>query len=142
MGIALVTLIVFTLAYGVSIGGNAVFLPAFLLLAVLTAAGVGVFFAALNVKYRDITAVMPLFVQIWLFITPVVYPGSLVTGSLKYLYALNPMVSALNGVRWSLLGATAPAAGEVAVSVAGALVILAVAGIYFRRSEGFFADVI
>ena len=71
-----------------------------------------------------------------------IYPGSLVTGAWQYVYALNPMVSVVNGVRWALLGAPAPEALAVAISAAVALIAL-VAGIaYFRRTELFFADVV
>jgi lipopolysaccharide transport system permease protein len=142
LGMAVLILVAFALIYGAPISANAVFLPTFLLLAVITATGVGTYLAALNVSYRDVTVVTPLLIQIWFFVTPVVYPGTLVTGELKYLYALNPMVSVVNGVRWSMFDTPAPAAGELVASVIGAAGILLVAMLYFRRSETFFADVV
>jgi lipopolysaccharide transport system permease protein len=84
----------------------------------------------------------PLLVQAWLFATPVIYPGSLVTGGWQYVYALNPMVSVVSGVRWAMLGAPAPDPGPVAISVAVALALLAAGIAYFRRTELFFADVV
>ena len=84
----------------------------------------------------------PLLVQAWLFATPVIYPGSLVTGAWQYVYAINPMVSVVNGVRWTLLGAPAPEPAAVAISVAVALAVLAAGIAYFRRTELFFADVV
>jgi lipopolysaccharide transport system permease protein len=142
LGMAVVILFVFALIYGAPISAHAVLLPAFLALAVVTATGVGTYLAALNVTYRDITVVTPLLIQIWFFVTPVVYPGTLVTGDLRYLYALNPMVSVVNGVRWSMFDTQAPAAGELLASVAGAVGMLLIALLYFRKSETFFADVV
>jgi lipopolysaccharide transport system permease protein len=136
-------LLAFGVIYGISFPLTVILTPLFLLLAIVTAVGAGIYYAALNVKYRDVQVVVPVLVQIWFFMTPVIYPGSLVGGGvLKYAYALNPMVSAINGVRWSFLGATAPDVGEVAASVGGAIFMLALALLYFRRSETYFADVI
>jgi lipopolysaccharide transport system permease protein len=142
LGVSFLALIGFTLAYGISLSATALLTPLFLVLAVMTAAAVGILSAALNVRYRDVVVVIPVAVQIWLFMTPVVYPGSLVTGPLQYLYAANPMVSAINGVRWSFLGAQAPGLGELAISVGAAALMLLTAVVYFRRSELYFADVI
>ncbi len=140
--IALVILIIMTLAYGEGLEPTLLWLPAFLALAIVTALGVGVLLAALNVQYRDVTVAVPLMVQIWLFTTPVIYPGSLVEGTWRYVFALNPMVSVVDGVRWSLLGAAAPPPGSVAISVAVALIITGVGIVYFRKTEHFFADLI
>ena len=140
--IALAILLVMTLAYGEGLEATLVWLPAFLLLAVVTALGVGILLAAVNVQYRDVTVAVPLMVQIWLFMTPVIYPGSLVEGGWRYVYALNPMVSVVDGVRWAILGAAAPLAGGVAISVGVALVIAAAGIVYFRKTEHFFADLI
>ena len=140
--LALVVLVVFALAYGVAPGTEALALPAFLLLALVTGAGLGILLAAVNVQYRDVGVATPLLVQAWLFATPVIYPGSLVTGKWEYVYALNPMVSVVGGVRWALLGAPAPELAPVAISVGAALALLAAGIAYFRRTELFFADVI
>jgi homopolymeric O-antigen transport system permease protein len=129
-------------AYGVGVASMAFLVPFFLLLAVLTAFGAGTLFAAINVRYRDVAVIVPVLLQIWIFASPVIYPGSLVSGPLQYLWALNPMVTVLDGTRWSLLGATAPDPLTVAISVASALTVLFVAIFYFRRTEQFFADVI
>ena len=59
-------------------------------------------------RYRDVTVAIPLLVQLWLFATPVVYPGSLITGGWQYVYALNPMVSVIEGSRWAFLGEPPP----------------------------------
>ena len=81
-----------------------------MLLAAGAALGVGMWLSALNVKYRDVRYVVPFFVQLWLFVTPVIYPASRVTAKLKalgvpaWLYGLNPMAGAVEGFRWAALG--------------------------------------
>ena len=142
LGIATVVLVIFTVAYGVSLRPEVVLVPLFLVLAIVTALGAGVLLAAINVRYRDVAVAVPLIVQVWLFATPVIYPGTLITGDWRYVYALNPMVSVIGGIRWALFDTTAPIAGAVAISVAVALLLVLAAAVYFRRSETFFADLI
>jgi lipopolysaccharide transport system permease protein len=142
LAIALVTLVAMTYVYGVGVEPTAPLAILFLLLAMVTAFGVGLYFAALNVRYRDVSVALPLIVQLWLFASPVVYPSSLITGAWQYVYAINPMVSVIDGVRWALLGTDAPQLGAVAVSVVAASLALVGAVIYFRRTEQFFADII
>jgi lipopolysaccharide transport system permease protein len=140
--ISIVVVLAVMAAYGVGVSSMAFLVPLFLLLAVLTAFGAGTLLAAINVRYRDVAVIVPVLLQIWIFASPVIYPGSLVSGPLQYVWALNPMVAVLDGTRWSLLGASAPDPLTVAISVASALTVLVVAIIYFRRTEQFFADVI
>lgn len=116
--------------------------PLFALLALATALGVGLFLSALNIKYRDVTLITPLFVQVWFFITPVVYPTSLVPAKLDFLYAINPIASAVQGFRWALLGTPGPGWGTVAISTVVALVVLVTGYVYFRKTERFFADIV
>jgi lipopolysaccharide transport system permease protein len=142
MGIALVVLLVLMLLFGIGVVPQILTLPLFLAIGVVTALGVGTLFAALNVRYRDVTVVVPLLVQVWLFATPVVYPATLVHGALQYVYALNPMTSVVTGVRWALLDATPPAAGTVAISAGVAFAILGAALLYFRRTQHYFADIV
>ena len=84
---------------------------------------------------------MTFLLQVWLFASPVVYASSLVEGGWRYVYALNPMVTVLDGFRWSLAGAPAPGA-EALVSLAVVVVVLATGLVYFLRAERRFADVI
>jgi lipopolysaccharide transport system permease protein len=116
--------------------------PLWVAIAIGTVVGVGVLASAVNVKYRDVVAVLPLAIQVWLFLSPVAYPATLVTGGWKYVYAINPMVSAIGGMRWAMLGTPPPAAGQIAVSVGAVLVMLAIALVYFRRTERYFADIV
>jgi lipopolysaccharide transport system permease protein len=140
--IAFAVLLVFAVIYGATLKPTAFLAPLFLLLALGTALGAGTLLAAVNVKYRDVGVAIPLTVQVWLFATPVVYPASLVSGAWEYVYALNPMVSIIGGLRWALFGTPAPAAGAVAVSVGAVCALVIVAVVYFRRTEQFFADLI
>jgi lipopolysaccharide transport system permease protein len=142
LGIALVVLLVFALLYGIGLGAELLAFPAFLLLGLVTAVGAGLLLAALNVQYRDIGVAVPLMMQVWLFATPVIYPGSLIEGGWRYLYALNPMVSVVDGVRWALLGTPAPELVEVLISTGVAITMIVLGLAYFRRTEQFFADVV
>ena len=116
-------------------------LPAFLLLAVMTALGVGLWLSAINVRYRDIRYAVPFLVQIWLFASPVVYGSSILPESWRVIYGLNPMAGVIEGFRWALLGTNPPGA-LLAVSVIIVLVLLISGAFYFQRMENTFADVI
>lgn len=142
LAISLVVVLAVMAVYDVGVSTMAFLVPFFMLLCVITAFGTGTLFSAVNVRYRDVTLVVPVLIQMWFFASPVIFPGSLVTGPLQYVWALNPMVSVLDGMRWSLLGASAPDPLMVAISVLSALTILSVALVYFSRTEQTFADVI
>jgi lipopolysaccharide transport system permease protein len=117
-------------------------LPLFVLLTIAVALGIGMWFSALNVKYRDVRHVLPFLTQVWMFATPVVYPSSLVPESWRMLYALNPMVGVVEGVRWALLG-TGNAPGPMLLLSTAVTSVLLVSGVcYFRRAERTFADMV
>lgn len=123
-------------------GPAALLTPAFLLLAVVTATGVGLWLSALNVQFRDVRYVVPFLVQIWMFATPIAYPSSLIGQPLlRAAYGLNPMVGVVEGFRWALLDASPPGP-LLYVSAAAALLLLASGALYFRRMEATFADVV
>lgn len=134
-------LIGFMAWYRIVPGPSIVWLPALMLLALGTAAGVGVWLAALNVRYRDVRYVVPFVVQLWMFATPVAYPASLVPSRWRAVYGLNPMAGVIEGFRWALAGGPAPG---VITLVSALVVVVLIAGgaMYFRRLEGTFADVI
>jgi lipopolysaccharide transport system permease protein len=122
---------------------NVIFLPVFLLLALITALGVGIWLAALNVEYRDVRYVVPFLVQIWLFATPIAYASSLLHGAAaETLYGLNPMVGVVEGFRWALLGTHVQVGPPVVLSVLVSLTLLVTGALYFRRMERTFADVV
>ena len=115
-------------------------LPVFLLLAMATAFGAGLWFSSLNIKYRDIRYVVPFLIQIWLFASPVVYSSNLLPEKYQLIYALNPMAGVIEGFRWSILGTTPPGS-MIAVWAAIVIVIVVTGTFYFRRGERTFADV-
>jgi lipopolysaccharide transport system permease protein len=114
----------------------------FLLLALAVSVGVGLFLSALNVRYRDVGHVVPFFMQLLFFVTPVAYPGSLVPLRLRWLSDLNPMANVAEGFRWALLRVSPPAASGLLYSLLGTLGFLLAALVYFRRVERSFADVV
>jgi lipopolysaccharide transport system permease protein len=117
-------------------------LPLFILLAIMTALGVGLWLSALNVQYRDVRYTIGFLTQFWLFATPVAYPSSIVPEQWRWLYGLNPMAGVVEGFRWALLGKADPPGALLAVSVA-AVIVLLVGGLhYFRRMEQTFADIV
>jgi lipopolysaccharide transport system permease protein len=117
-------------------------LPLFLLLAFVTALGVGLWLAALNVEYRDIRYVVPFLTQFWLFVTPIAYSSTMLDEPWRTLYGLNPMVGVVEGFRWALLGRGSPPGPMVAVSAVVAVLILIGGLFYFRRMEKTFADIV
>ena len=128
--------------YGIRPTVAAIWFPAFLLLAVLTALGVGLWLSALNALYRDVRYVLPFLVQFWMFASPVVYPSSLVPTKWRWLYGLNPMAGVIDGFRWSLTGHGDPPGRLVCISVAAVLLILLGGLAYFQRMETTVADVV
>ncbi len=139
--VSFIILLVMMVYYGYAPTLNIVFLPLFLLLALATSFGVGLWLSALNVKYRDFQYTVPFLIQIWMFASPVVYASSLVPESLRVWYGLNPMAGVIEGFRWALLGTGTPSA-MVLVSV-GMVVVLLVSGMfYFRRMEQYYADIV
>jgi homopolymeric O-antigen transport system permease protein len=118
---------------------QALTLPVWLLGGVLLAAGVGLWLAAMNVLYRDVRYALAFLLQIWLFVSPVVFPSSLVDSPWNWFFALNPVAGLIDGMRWALLDGPAPGP-ELAVSVASLVAILLGGILYFRRVERTFAD--
>jgi len=140
--IAFVLLIAMMFFYGVVPSAAVAALPAFILLALMTALGIGFWLSALDVQYRDVRYTLPFITQLWMFATPIVYPASLVPEGWRLLYGLNPMAGVVEGFRWALLGKTEGPGPMLAVSVAAVLVLL-ISGLYFfRRMERTFADVL
>jgi lipopolysaccharide transport system permease protein len=142
LGVGLACLAVGMLLYGVAIPWTAIFVLPLTLVALATAAGLGAGLGAINVRYRDVRATMPLLVQLWLFLTPVAYPASLAPERWRPLFALNPMTGVVEGYRWALLHSGPPPMQLIAISTLSALALLAGGLIVFRKMEGLFADII
>jgi lipopolysaccharide transport system permease protein len=120
---------------------NVVFLPLFILLALATSLGIGLWLSALNVKYRDFQYTVPFIIQLWMYASPVVYPASMIPEAIRPLYGLNPMAGVIEGFRWALLGTEIP--GSMIFVSVGVVVVLLVSGrFYFRRMEQYYADIV
>ena len=140
--ISLVVLGAMMAYYGIVPTLAIVTLPVWAFLAVLTALSVGLWLAALNVRYRDVRYTVPFLTQIWLYATPVAYSLALVPDGWRAVYALNPMVGVVASFRWALLGTGGAPGLPVAVSAATVGVIFVSGLFYFRRTERTFADVV
>ena len=140
--VAFAVLLVMMLYYGLLPSLNILWLPLFVLLALVTSLGVGLWLSALNVEYRDVRYVVPFITQFWLFATPIAYPSSLLHEPWRTIYGLNPMVGVVEGFRWALLRSNTAPGPIIAVSAAAALVILVTGAFYFRRMEKTFADIV
>jgi lipopolysaccharide transport system permease protein len=121
---------------------NIIWLPFFLLLALVTALGVGLWLAAMNVQFRDIRYVVPFLTQIWMFATPIAYPSSLLSEPWRTIYGLNPMTGVVEGFRWALLGTNNAPGATILVSTIVAIALLISGMFYFQRMEKSFADVV
>ena len=131
--------------YRVPPTANIVWLPLFLLLAMATALGFGLWLGALNVRYRDVNYLVPFLVQIWMYVTPVIYSVTLIPERYRWLLALNPMTGVVEGFRWALLGGVMeaePPGALFVVSVVITLVVLVSGAVFFRSTERTFADII
>ena len=140
--VSFVMFVVLMVYYGIRPTPAVLWFPVFILLAILTALGVGLWLSALHALYRDVRYVLPFLVQFWLFASPVAYPASLVPQKWRWLYGLNPMAGVIEGVRWSLTGHTSPPGRLIFVSTAAVLVLLASGLIYFQKVETTVADVV
>jgi len=119
---------------------NFLWLPLLLLLAFITSLGIGLWFSALNVEFRDVRYLVTFVTQLWLFATPIAYPSSMLPEPWRTLYGLNPMTGVVEGFRWALLGTNSAPGPLIAVSSVVAVVILITGTFYFRRMERTFAD--
>lgn len=140
--IALALMVPLMTYYRVAPGLAVLLLPFFVFLAVMTAFGVGLWLSALNVQYRDVRYTLGFLIQLWLFLTPIAYPSSLVPARWRAFYGLNPMAGVVEGFRWALLGTGQKPTALFAVSIVSVVAIIWGGLIYFRRMEDSFADII
>ena len=134
-------LLLMILYFEIPLTTKAIWLPAFLLLAIFAALGVGLWFSAINVHYRDVRFVVPMMLRVWLFVTPIVYPSSLLGEPWQTLYGLNPMTGVVEGFRWALLD-TDPPSSMLILSIIVTVVLFTSGLLFFRRMEDSFADIV
>jgi len=138
--IGFVVLLIFTVSYGIRMTGTALLLPVFLLLAVATALGVGLWLSALNALYRDVKYLIPFVVQFWMLASPVAYPSSMVPERYRWIYGLNPMAGVIDGFRWALTGRGQAPGSVLVASIVMVCVTLFGGLMFFNRMEGSIAD--
>jgi len=140
--IALAVLLGMMVYYRIAPTLNVLWLPGLVLLALVTALGVGLWLCALNVRYRDVKYLLPFLTQFWMFATPIAYPSSLLPEPWRTLYGLNPLAGVTEGFRWALLGANTRPGPMIALSALAAVSLLISGAYYFRRMERTFADIV
>jgi len=128
--------------FGIQLKSPVLWLPLFLLLALITALGAGLWLAVMNVQFRDIRYAVPFIIQFWFFATPITYPSSLLDEPWRTIYGINPMAGVVERFRWALLGSNQPPGLMTVVSAAAALFLLVSGLFYFRRMEKTFADIV
>ena len=128
--------------YSVPVALSWVWVPVLLLIQILLTLGIVLFASALNVFYRDIRFVVPLGIQLWMYLTPIIYPLSLVPERFRALYMLNPMAGLIDSYRRIILQAQWPEATYLLTASVVSVVVFLFAYIYFKRAEAVFADII
>ena len=142
IGVSFAVLVLLLVHFRVAVSWTVVFLPLFLLLAMIVAFAVGVWLSALTARYRDLRYLLPFALQIWMLLTPVGYSIEIVPpGIARTLYELNPLAGIVRGVRWCMFG-TAPLGAVHLISAGIVAVVLATGVVHFRRVERSLADVI
>jgi homopolymeric O-antigen transport system permease protein len=141
LGISLIAVAVFMVIYGVAPTAALLLLPLWILGLVVFTFAVGTWLCALNIQYRDVRNVLAFVLQLWFFVTPIVYATSLLEGRWTFLLALNPVAGLVTGLRWSLVGAPAPGLWAIGSAAVGLFVLLTGA-VYFGRVQRRFADLI
>ena len=140
--LSFVILIALMAAYGIVPAWQTVFVPLFVVLAIATSLAVSLWLSALNVLYRDVQYIIPFLLQIWMFLSPVIYPiNKIPAGALRIVFSLNPMTGVIDGFRWALLGQQFPG-GYLWISLAVVAALLVGGLFYFKRMERVFADVV
>jgi lipopolysaccharide transport system permease protein len=141
LAISFLVLIPLMIRYHIVLTWNVLMFPVVVLLTALLALGVGMWLSALNVKYRDVRFALPFIVQLWMFVSPVIYPASFLPARFRWLLALNPMTGIIEGYRASLFGHSFNWAA-LGISTAITAALLVYSSYAFHRMEKNFADII
>jgi lipopolysaccharide transport system permease protein len=138
----LVPLVVLLVIYHITPTINIVFLPFFVLVALMTGLGVALWFSSLNAQYRDITQLLPSVERAWFFCSPVLYPSSTIPKDVRWVYYFNPAALVIDGFRWAFANTPAPPPNAYISGTIVALVLLVTGYLFFRNREPMFADVV
>jgi len=140
--VSLFILLPLTYIYGLRPTGSLLLIPLVMIVVMISAAGVGTLLAGLNVRYRDFRYIIPFFLQIWLYASPIVYPVSIVPESLRLLYYLNPMAGLIEAFRFAVSGQGSFSGMGLGISAVTSVIIFAIGLTVFRQVERSFADFI
>lgn len=140
--IAFVVVLATLLVYGVTPPIQIVLIPFAVLLALLTALGIGLWLSAINVRYRDVHLAVPFLITVGLFVSPITYPFHLIPSALRPIYALNPLVGVLETYRWMLFPSADWPGMLLLIPIGISLLLVVTGAMYFQRTEHTFADVI
>ena len=141
-GIAMTILAVMMVYYQFVPTAAVLLLPAIVFLTLLLAAGVGYWLSSISVKYRDVQFALPFFIQLLMFVSPVIYPTDILSGNLQWLLSLNPLTGLINAHRAVLLGHVPVDYAGLGISAVITIVIFASGVLYLRRTEKYFADLV
>ncbi len=141
-GIAMTILAVMMVYYQFVPTAAVLLLPAIVFLTLLLAAGVGYWLSSISVKYRDVQFALPFFIQLLMFVSPVIYPTDILSGNLQWLLSLNPLTGLINAHRAVLLGHVPVDYAGLGMSAVITIVIFASGVLYLRRTEKYFADLV
>jgi lipopolysaccharide transport system permease protein len=128
--------------FGIPLGWKILLWPLLTIVLVLLSFGVGMILSSLNVRYRDIGYTIPFAMQLWFFITPIIYPTSIIPENYRGLASLNPMYGIIQGFRSAILPSRQVDWQQLSISVTITLLLLVVGYFYFRKTERYFADII
>ena len=141
-GIAMTILAVMMVYYQFVPTAAVLLLPAIVFLTLLLAAGVGYWLSSISVKYRDVQFALPFFIQLLMFVSPVIYPTDILSGNLQWLLSLNPLTGLINAHRTVLLGHVPVDYAGLGISAVITIVIFASGVLYLRKTEKYFADLV
>ena len=139
---AFVVLVGLMVYYDVSLSWRALVAPLFVFLTTLLALGIGMWVSALNVKYRDVRYALPFLIQLWMFVSPIIYPSSFLPEKWRWLLALNPLTGLVEGFRTAMFGTRPLDFRTILISSVFTLLMLVYATYTFRKMERTFADIV
>lgn len=143
-GVSILFLAGLMIYYGINPSIHLVFIPMFMIMMIIASLGVGIWFSAITIRYRDLQQVIPFMIQIGMYLTPVVYPSSLVPGKYVFFYFLNPMCGIVESFRWAILGKTFLPDSFMLISLSFSVgIFLFISGVYyFNKIENKIADIL
>jgi lipopolysaccharide transport system permease protein len=142
LAVSSVIMLIVVFVYGISVHVSLLLIPVLVVILVATTLGVGTGLAAINVRFHDIRYVVPFAIQMWLFLSPVAYPSSILSQPIRTLSAINPLVGVIEGFRWAVFMKGSAPVAQMAISAAAAAILLTIGLAYFDRVERGFADII